>query len=185
MLVKNIIKKVAKLINNADIASAIDNNSFSDAQQKEITLLVDCVNLTNANIATNYVKLYDVKNINNTNGVVNFSKITSDAIFDIVSVKHGGKDVAFSITSSGVLTKKGELTIKYTYFPKDLGYEDSVENYPTKICERNFVYGVISEYLFAKGVFDEALVWEERFKNEMKTATRPQKTILIKKGRWA
>lgn len=185
MKVKNIIKKVANLTNNADLVKAIDNNQFSTEQQKEINLLVDCVNLTSCNIATNYVKIYEVKTIKNNKNIISFSDITKNMIYDIVSVKNPfGKNVEFTITANGIIAKGDTVSIKYSIFPTDVDFEDDVNNFPIKVAERNFVYGVLSEYLYAKGVFDEALVWEERFKNEMINIVRVQKSVIFKNRRW-
>jgi len=185
MEVKNIIKKICSLINDDQLLLAIENNTFTDDQQKEINLLVECVNLTNVNIATNYSKLIETKTINNYSGVIKYSSLTNEAIYSIVCVKNeNGRDLDFSLTTSGINTKKGTVSVKYSYFPKDVEYYDSIDNYPTKISERDFVYGAISEYLYAKGVFNEAQVWEERFKNEMQSKLRAQKNIRLRTSRW-
>jgi hypothetical protein len=106
-------------------------------------------------------------------------------IYDIVSVKTlSGKDINYVLTTNGIVVKSGTYIVKYTYFPKDVGYDDVISNFPTKVSERIFVYGVVSEYLYVKGVFDEAQMWEERFKNEMQSLIRPQKSAKLKMSRW-
>ena len=185
MIVKNIIKKVANLTGDTILRDAIESNTLSTEQQKEISLLVDCVNLTNSNIATNYVKLYATKKIVSYSDLITYSSITNETIYDIVSVKNSyGKDVNFSLTTSGIEVKAGTYYVRYTYFPKDVEYEDEITNFPLKISERIFVYGVVSEYLYVKGVFDEAQMWEEKFKLEMKNTQRQQKNLKIKSSRW-
>lgn len=185
MLVKNIIIKTLNLINNTRLIEAIDKETATEDEKKEINLILSCVNLTNSNIATNYVKLYDQATINNQNGVVPYSKISSKQIFDIVSVKNlYGTEISFLTTVNGLSTKKGDIVVKYTYFPDDLTMESVVENYPIKLSERVFVYGVLSEYLYVKGVFDEAAMWEKRFKKEMFSIYKPQKSVKLKAGRW-
>ena len=185
MEVKNIIKKVCNLLGDSALLTAIDANTFTEEQQKEINLLTECVNLTNANIATNYVRLTDSKSINNYYGKVQYSAISNRAIFNIVSVKNDrNKDIDFSLNQSGLSADKGMIKIRFTYFPDNVCYDDEISDYPTKISERDFVYGTLSEYLYAKGVFDEAQMWEERFKTEMQSKLRPQKQINMKVSRW-
>ncbi len=184
MLVKNIIKKVLNLTHNYELAGAIDGELITQ-QENEKKLLVDCVNLTNCNIATNYVKLYAVTKVRNIRGVIPYSSVTSKTIFDIVSIKtNTGTSIDFQLTSDGIVTKAGDIVIKYTYFPDDLTYDDAISDYPTKINERIFVYGVTAEYLYAKGVFDEAKMWEEKFKSELQSCLRPQRNTKIKRRRW-
>lgn len=184
MLVKNIIKKVLNLTHNYELAEALDGE-LTTTQENEKKLMVDCVNLTNCNIATNYVKLYAVKKVRNSSGTITYSSVTSKTIFDIVSVKTvTGTSIDFDLNTGGIVTKVGDVVIKYTYFPDDLLYDDAIDNYPTKINERIFVYGVMAEYLYVKGVFDEAQMWEEKFKLELQSCLRPQRNAKIKRRRW-
>jgi len=183
MEVKNIIKKVASIV-DVNLYESIENESLNELQQKEIKHLVNCVNLTISNIASNYFKLYNIVEVVNDNGIIPYSKISNNAIFDIVGVKNSTGKQSFVLKQNGLSTVKGKLTIRYTYFPEDVDYDDVVNYFPVKVSERVIVYGVLSEYLFIKGLFDEALVWEERFKTEMKSINRLQKCVNIRKRSW-
>ena len=185
MLVKDIIKKVVNYTNNFDLFKAVESGTFTEEQTKEINLLVDCVNLTNSNIAANYVKLYDTKSLKVRDGLIPFSELSAQTIYDIVSVKDvNGRTVDFDILNNGLSVKVKEAIVKFTYFPEDVKYEDELTNFKIKINERIFVYGVISEYLYVKGVFDEAEIWEEKFKNELKNCLRTVKSHRTAKRRW-
>ena len=185
MLVKEIIKKVLNYTGNYELSNAIESGEYTTTQQRDIDLLVDCINLTNSNIATNYVKLIKSKKVQNTTGIISYSKVTNEMIFNIISVTtSGGEKVNFTVKNDGIETKKGEVIIKYSYFPADVQLEDSILIYPTKVNERIFVFGVISEYYYAKGVFDEAQIWEEKFKLEMRNIMRIPTCRIIKKRRW-
>lgn len=183
MKVKNIIKKATAIIDN-NLFDAIEKGSVSELQQKEINSLVNCVNLTISNISSNYYKLYDVVEVENFNGIIPYSKITDKVIFDIVSIKNASGNQLFTVKTDGIYTVKGKLLVKYTYFPSDVDYDDEITCFPVKVSERVIVYGVLSEYLYIKGIFDEAMVWEERFKNEMRSVHRPQKNINLRKRNW-
>lgn len=184
MLVKEIIKKVLNYTNNFELFNAVVQDSLNEEQMKEINLLVDCVNLTNSNIATNYVKLYDYKTVKVENSFVEYSDITDKMIYDIVSIKSKNCQVDYQVLSSGVLVNAKEIDVKFSYFPKDVNLEGEIVNYGHKVNERVFVYGVISEYLYVKGVFDEAQLWEEKFKIEMKNCMKTAKSYKYNKRRW-
>ena len=49
-----------------------------------------------------------------------------------------------------------------------MAVSDNLTCFETQVNERMFVYGALSEYLFVKGNFDEAQMWEEKFNNELK-----------------
>lgn len=185
MLVKEIIKKVVNFTNNYELSKSMELGEYTDTQQREIDLLVDCVNLTNSNIATNYIHLIKTKDVYNGTGTIQYSKITNEMIYNIISVTTKlGTKIDFNVRSEGIETKMGDVRITYSYFPSDVNLEDKILSYPTKVNERIFVFGVISEYYYAKGVFDEAQIWEEKFKLEMRNLMRSPSTKTIKKRRW-
>jgi len=171
MKVKDIVKKVLILLQNDALSTKLstDGAEFTISENKEINLIVNSINLTQQKIATNYVNLYDTVKVTNTSDLLSYSKITSKHIFNIISVKNSiGEKLHFVAQPTGIVTNKGVIVIKYSYFPNDVTVSDNMTCFETQVNERIFVYGALSEYLFVKGNFDEAQMWEEKFNNELK-----------------
>ena len=75
-----------------------------------------------------------------------------------------------------------EVEIIYKTFPTELTLSQS---FSSTIPERVYAYGVAREYYFNQTLFDDAEIWEERFKNSLQILTRKKSEIKMPKRRWA
>ena len=58
------------------------------------------------------------------------------------------------------------------------------ENFGGKISARVIAYGVASEYCFLEMLYDDATLWESRYKNALLVASRKKGEIQLKKRGW-
>ncbi len=185
MTVKEILTNVAYLLDDNRLIVAITDDIFIGNLLNDKKLLVKCVNFINNMIATEYFPLTDVVEVRNTSGVIPFSDVSTNTIFDVIEiVDNFGQKVQFKITDKGIETAKGKLKIRYNYLPNEVDYLSNITCYPIKINSRIFAYGVVGEYLFIKGNFDDGEVWDNRFKNSMLSIQRKRKEIVMRKRRW-
>lgn len=172
MNVKKILLNVCTMLQLSEEATDIENNH----QSEEVKLLVACLNYVNNIIATDYIKIYKTVEVDvkNSGDIVPFSKISQHTFLGIKSVKNKqANKINFKITDSGVqVAKGGKLLIRYAYFPDDVSINDNITCYKTKINERILAYGVAGEYLFIKGIVDDASMWDMRFKRELLVVCR-------------
>lgn len=170
MEVKNIVKKVLLMLQNDTLYNKmfVDNPTFTQEETTELNLIVSCVNLIQQHISTNYFNLIDTVEINNNLDVLPYSKITDKQIFKILKIKDkNGNIINFVTNPTGIVTNKGEIVIKYSYFANDVTLSDKITVFGIGVSERTFLFGVLGEYNFVKGNFDEAKIWEEKFASEM------------------
>lgn len=185
MKVKEIIKQSAKYLNMESVLEALDNNAINDDQVKEdISNFLIAINMTNNSIASNYIELFDIVEINNKKDIMPFSDFTT---FDVIEIKKvldkNGNDLSFKVTPVGVQTSKGNICIEYSYFPMQVGLDDEI-NYYTKLNSMVFALGVVGEYLFLKGALNDAYVWDKKFKSTLFSLSRPKRNINIPVRRW-
>lgn len=186
MTVKEILTNVAYLLDDTKLITAIESDTFSGNTLTDRNLLVKCVNYINNIIATEYFHVEDEVEVYNYTGVVGYKEISSKTIFDIVEVRSSfDNKINFKILPNGVETKKGKLKIKYLYMPEEVGYDDKITCYPTKMNERIFAYGVASEFLFIKGNFDEGDIWDTRFKNGLASLRHNHREMIMPNRRWS
>lgn len=179
MKVKKILLNVCTMLQLNDVANEIELNEKSE----EVNLLLACLNYVNNIIATDYIKIYKTTQtiVSDCSKVIEFSNISNHTFLGIKSVTdQRGNSINFSITDSGIIVNKsGTVRIRYACFPDEVDLKDCITDYKTKINERIFAYGVAAEYLFIKGVIDDASMWDVRFKRELLTITRKlNQTIL-------
>lgn len=190
MEVISIIKLVAtylqldELLNDSLLGGT---NETTDENLKEINLLVSCVNLCNNIVATDYIPLTRTAVISNSNGTIPISSVDNGrkTIYEILNVKNKfDESQVFKIIGNDIKTVKGFVQINYSYFPDSVDLESDINCYITKLTDRIFAYGVACEYCFIKGMYDDASIWDVRFKESMKTICRPKKNMIIPSRSW-
>ena len=187
MKVKDIIKNTAKLLNMIDLISYLDDMEHvvpSADTQKDLNDMLLAINITNSNIACNYIELSETKRINTETGLINYVLLTNKNIIEIKSVKdiHGNKQ-KFYVRPDMLQVPVGNHDIEFSYYPSSVGIADDI-NYYLKINEIIFALGVAGEYLFIKGDIDDAYMWDKRFKQMMLGALRPKRQIDMPVSRW-
>lgn len=186
MEVKKILKLCSSLLQLYDIEEILERaDVLQDVDNDDLKLLLNCVNLINDTIATDYINLKETKIINNINGKISFLDISNKNIYKIISVKDSfGNRLNFKLEADGIDCPKGIVKVCYSYFPENVNFNDSINCYSTTLTERVFAFGVVSEYLFIKCNYDDATIWDDRFKNAMKNIVRHRREIVMPKRRW-
>lgn len=157
----------------------------TDYQNQQIDLLLQCVNLTSSVIASDYIRLYKTKAFTTQDGILQYSQIGPETINQIHSVKNKKGDVlVFKTFSDYLKTAKGDIFVNYSYLPEPVLLNDSITDFNIKISTRVFSYGVASEYSFIKSVYDDANIWENRFKTALMMAGSKKSGIKIAPRRW-
>ncbi len=187
MEVKNIILNTAKLLNMSDLITYLDDMQHvvpSADTLKDIEDMILAVNITNSNIACNYIELTSTKRVHSDSGVVVYNYLSNKNIIEIKSVKDlNGNKVKYTVRPDNLLIPKGSHDIEFSYYPASVGLADNI-NYYLKINEIIFALGVAGEYLFIKGDIDDAYMWDKRFKQMMLGALRPKRQIDMPVDRW-
>lgn len=185
MLVKDIIKKTAELLELNDVLEYYAGGTEEPTEDVSNTIkkILLSINLTNNTIASQYFEIIGYQDVN-CDDVVPFSKISNNEIVEIKNVvdEHGEK-VNFRVMADGVHMPSGKWQVIYSYLPKDVVESDNI-NYYTKIGTMLFAYGVASEYLFLIGDIDNAYFWDKRFKDELFSLSRPKRCINMPSKRW-
>lgn len=189
MEIVNIIKNACvflqkdELLDVEDLGGATPSNS---AQQKEIGILLRCLNLVYNQIATDYIPLLKTEKITPVNGEIVLSDL-SKKILDIKRIEDKfGMRVNYKLYPNKiVLTISGEVTITYSYEPEELTALTSImESFSEKLTERVMAYGVAMEYSFISGLHDDASIWETRFKDGLLIAARKKSEMRLPNRRW-
>lgn len=181
MQVKDIIKLACAFTENEELVSGIENNNLTSDQTLIVDCLVNCFNLVNNEIATQYIP-YLKKETFQTNGFkIYFSSFTGD-VNEIISVKDKkGKNIKYKIFDNYIVAVASEVEIVYSTKPQVLSISSTITSL---IPERVFAYGIAREYYFIQTLFDDANVWENRFKESLKVLSRKKSDISMPVRRW-
>lgn len=187
MLVKNIIKKSAEFLGLKNVQKYLNNEiEITDEISEELDTFLLAINLVNNNIASSYIELVgNVEISSDNNGKILYSEISNNPIIEIknVSTKHGD-NVGYKLFPDYIkLDYNNAVNIEYTYFPNEVTIEDEI-NYYLKLNELNFAVGVVGEYLYIKGIIDDASTWDKRFKQNMFNLIRPKRNLIMPTRGW-
>lgn len=188
MEIVNIIKNACVFLQKdelLDITELGGTSTSTTAQQKEINMLLRCLNLVYNEIATDYIPLIKTEKVASTNGEILFSSLTNK-ILDIKRIEDKyGIRVNYKLYPDKILTIDGEVCLTYSYEPEELeDLTSTMESFSEKLTERVFAYGVAMEYSFISGLHDDASIWETRFKDGLLIAVRKKSEMRLPARRW-
>lgn len=156
----------------------------TELTQKNLELLVRCVNLVYQELATDYIPLKHAEEITVSSGEFLFENLTK-SIINVLSLKNlDGENKKFKIYPNAIKVENGTYQIEYSYLPSEVSLGNEVEAFSGRISERILAYGVASEYSFISGLFEEASMWKKRFEDAVLIASRKKSPLRMPTRRW-
>lgn len=151
--------------------------------EKKATLLLTCFNIVENELALDYFPLVAEDTVETDGGVVDFSALQNDAVRITKVTDEWGNSAAFQLFSSYLKTQPGKVCVTYTYTPKKKTTDEKSDFY-TAVSVRLISYGMAAEYAMATGLFEDAAVWDKKYKEGIRAAYRLQKCKRIRSRRW-
>ena len=151
--------------------------------EKELRLLLDCVNITQTQIASEKNYIFKVEDIAVENECFDIDTL-SQKLYKIKEITSDNEKRNFDFIGNKIIIKNGNYKLKYAYLPDEIGFDDSIETHGGKVSILAFCYGVCSKYLLIKNMFDEASLWQEKFDKSLSLCFKKLGEIKIKNRRW-
>lgn len=181
MKVKDCVEKAAMLLGIADeVCAYLENGDTQGQEQTE--RLVKCFNLVENELALDYLPLFAEQKTANESGKVDFLRLQKNVV-RIVGVKNDtGESVKFRLFPKYLEAPAGELTILYSYTPPEKAL-DGESDYAT-LSTRLFGYGMAMNYALIMGLYEEASVWDKKYKEALEAAYRIRGAAVIRAREW-
>lgn len=188
MTAKEIIKNVCTYLGKEEIlnSSLFEENgqSLTENEQKDVSKMVECLNYITEELATEYIPITKTKQLELTDGSIKLSDIDNN-LQEIISVKTlTGKTLRYAVSTEKMICLANKVEITYKVYPETISLEGNAENFGGKLSARVIAYGVASEYCFLEMLYDDATLWESRYKNALLIAQRKKGEIKLKKRGW-
>lgn len=185
MKVKDVLIKVRELLNlPQDVHYNITGEAYGNAGQEEVNTLVRCFNAVENELAVDYLPLYQEDVVQTDTGAVFYTSFSRRAVRILEVKDENGNALQYTIFPQYIKTQKGKVVIRYSYAPEEkFLYSDS--EYQLEIAERVLEYGIATEYCLMRGMFEEANVWEKKYKHALKTAYKAYPSVVLRSRRWA
>lgn len=183
MKVKDVILKAAAEIGVLEQATASFAGGTANTDKETATLL-RCFNLVENEVALDYLPLRAEDILESPLGVVRFAELSNTPARILSVTDEWGNPLKFKLFPDFLKTQAGKIVVLYTYSPKEkTADEDS--DFSLFVGERALAFGVCAEYFLACGLYEQAAVWDAKYKDALKAAMRSQKNRVISSRRWA
>lgn len=170
MKVKNILTLACNFTDNEKL---IEN--------EETEKMLECFNLVRSEVACEYMPICESEEFE----IKDFKLLLSNfkrKPLQILSVKDRfGRNLRFKVFPEYLIVYGSKAKITYTVQPEKVGAEDEIED---SLPERVYAYGVAREYLMREGMFEDAEIFEVRFKNSLKVLLHKRSETVLPRRRW-
>lgn len=182
MLVKDIIIKSCNFICQDELANKLkENQSLSEAEEKMVADLVEKFNLTREEIASEYQPILKSQEFEVKNFKLPLNSFSSSPL-QIFSVKDKlGRNVNYKLFDDYIFVCGKNVEVIFSTLALPLGIEDE---FSSTLPERVYAYGTAREYYFANSHYEDANMWEGRFKGSLEILLRRQSQVILPKRRW-
>lgn len=183
MTVKEVILLAAEELGMGEKVSAFLEGESTDGE-KATDALLRCFNLVENEVALDYLPLTCEEEIETATGTVRFDELSQSAVRILRASDGNGNKLPCKLFPEWLKTAAGRVNIAYTYAPKKKAIGDN-SDYVLQASPRLFAYGIASEYCLACGLFEEAAVWDKKYKDALAAAYRSKPSRIIRSRRWA
>lgn len=183
MLVKDVAVLAAENLGRTDLATTLSLSSSPIGT--EITTLLRCCNLIENEVALDYFPLKKEETFPSEEGKILYTSF-SRAPVDVMKVTDAaGRDVNFELFPDHLSLPSGigTVTVKYSYAPTEKKFTDTSE-FSGKISARLLSYGVACEFSLMSCFYQQAAMWEKRFREALRAAGILRKKLCIRSRRW-
>ena len=183
MTVKEIILAAAQALGIGESVEAYLTGVSTEAEAETLSLL-RCFNLVENEVALDYLPLLAEEEMESETGAIYYSQLSREAVRVLGVRDEWGNEAAFTLFPDYLKTQPKKVCVRYTYLPKPKTLEDS-SDFTLNASVRLFAYGVAAEYMLASGLFEEAAVWDKKYKDAIKAAYCAKPARRIRSRRWA
>lgn len=180
MKVKESVIKAAMLLGIADeVCAYLDSGDEIGKEQTE--RLVQCFNIVENELALDYLPLFAEQKLV-SEGKISY-ELFEQKLGRILYARNGeGEPVKYKLFPSYMEVPSGELTIGYSYTPREKTAEEE-SDYATGSA-RTFGYGIAANYCLILGLYEEAAIWDKKYKEAIEAAYRVRGAAAIRSRRW-
>ena len=164
-----------------DVRAYIDEGNEKGKKQAE--LLLECFNLVENELALDYLPLCAEDTVDSASGKISYLMMKYAPVRIIKVTDEWGNSTAFTIFADYLSTQPGRVKISYTYTPNKKKMTDA-SDFETQVSVRLMSYGVAAEYALATGLFEDAAVWDKKYKEAIKATYTAQPCRRIESRRW-
>ena len=159
-------------------------NGTNSLYKQQSELLLQCFNLVENELALDYIPLVKQETLTLTDKKIYYEAFDSDVVRIIKGADEHGASLPYKLFAAymEVDAEKAVVTYAYTPTPKTMTEESDFQAF---VSERLFSYGMAAEYCMATGLYEEAVVWDKKYKEGIEGARQLARGGKMASRRWA
>ena len=151
--------------------------------EEKVKLLLQAFHLVENELALNYFPLTYEEVWETSLGTIPFSSFEKKVVRVLKVQDALGNDVDFSLFPTYLKTQPGKVVVRYNYQPIEKELADDCE-FELYVSASLMAYGVNSAFCLASGLFEEANVWDKKYKQAIESAYKSAPCKRIRARRW-
>ena len=183
MKVRDILTLAAMELNLDDYVKRYIKGNISSQGMEGANLLLHSFNMVENALAVEYLPLYAEDEILAETGAVFYERLTRKPVRIIAVYDDNNNALAYKIFPDYLKTQEGKITVRYTYVPQTKTMEDDCD-YRLETYKQVLLCGIANEYCLASGRFEEAEMWEKKYRRALKGLYKPHPAVVLKTRRW-
>ena len=182
MTVKEVVLMAAEELRiSTEVAEYFSGTST--VGQAKADLLLTCYNLVENELALDYFSLSKEETLVST-GQVAFSKLKNAPLQILKVTDIYGQDLEYALYANYIDVQMGAVKITYIYAPNAKKIGENSE-FSANVSARLMSFGIASEYCMATGAFEEAALWDKKYKDAIAAINQSTKGGRMTSRRWA
>ncbi len=183
MKIKDIVFASANFLGNDRVATYIESGYQVGNEAQTVDRLVRLANLVITELSVSYVSAVFTENVTFSEGKVLLSQFYLNPL-KIVSVTDlNGNEIEFSTDGVYLRCGVGQAVVTYECYPMNMGLYDEINFSNPKLGAYTVAMAVAAEYCLTVCDFDCAVVWHEKYVEQLKAIT-PLKNTYVKQREW-
>ena len=177
MKVKKILALACSFIGEEDVVDLIDTMP----EDERVLKLLKIFNLVRNEVASEYMPLLESEDFEIKDFKLPYSAFKFRPLKIFMVKDRFGRKLKFRSFPDYLMTKASKAKVTYSYQPAESSVEDEIEE---TLPERVYAYGVAREYFMREGSFEDAEIFEVRFKNSLQVLARKESSTFLARRRW-
>lgn len=181
MTVQEVLLEAAQRLGIEAEVQGYFNGTSSDGKTAE--LLLNCFNIVENELALDYLPLYAEDEVESELGQIYFSKLSKSAVRILSVTDEWENRVKFKLFPKYMLTQPGKVLVRYTFTPEKKEMDDD-SDFILQASSRLLALGIAAEYCIATGLYEEAEIWDKKYKNAIAATYENKRCERIVSRRW-
>jgi hypothetical protein len=186
MKVREILSQAAFLLGKqelSDFFSGTETEATTTQLQQEADAFLRCYNMVENEVALDYLPLTTEQRLETESGKLVYTAFLRTPVSIVSVTDRYGNRLPYTVYPAYLRTKQGTAVVTYSYAPTSKTLSGESE-FVARVSQNLLAFGVAGEYCLTKGMYEEAVVWDKKFRDALLCACAQNSPHVVRSRRW-